>query len=169
MPTRKTGGWFFDSVVLSNFALTDSLGVLTKRYRGRFFITSQVLDEIAMGISAGHHKLRRVLQLVDGGHAKTMQIGGKERSFYQELLGRLGEGEASTIATARSKRGIVVTDDRAARSICDDHSVPFTGTIGILKSCVKDHTMPIHDADALLSKMIIAGFYSPVRRISDIL
>jgi len=169
MPTRKTGGWLFDSVVLSNFALTDSLGILTKRYHGRLFVTSQVLDEIAMGISAGHYRLRSLLLLADSGSAKTIQIGEKERAFYQELLARLGEGEASTIAAARSRRGIVVTDDRAARSICDDHNIPFTGTIGILKACVKDRSMTVHDADTLLSKMITAGFFSPIRRISDIL
>ena len=42
----------FDTVVLSNFALSESLDILRTRYGGRGFVTSEVLDEIVAGVVA---------------------------------------------------------------------------------------------------------------------
>ena len=62
-----------------------------------------------------------------------------------------------------------MTDDRAARSFCQEQDVEFTGTIGILKALCLDSTLRPGDADDLLRAMVDAGFYAPVQRISDIL
>ncbi len=64
---------------------------------------------------------------------------------------------------------IMVTDDRAARRQCTQIGLPTTGTIGILKASVLDGHITISDADSILLRMTAAGFYSPVRTISDIL
>jgi predicted nucleic acid-binding protein len=64
---------------------------------------------------------------------------------------------------------IVVTDDRSARQQCNHSHIPFTGTIGILKACVRDGVIELNQADIYLDKMIKQGFYSPVRSISEII
>ena len=46
--------------------------------------------------------------------------------------------------------------------------IPFTGTVGILKASLLDGQVTLDQADDILSKMIKAGFYSPVRSIADI-
>ena len=48
MPRKQ---WVFDTVVLSNFLISDSAHILEKRYKGRGVITSEVYDEISAGIS----------------------------------------------------------------------------------------------------------------------
>ena len=47
-------------------------------------------------------------------------------------------------------------------------NIPVTGTIGILKASVSDEHLDLDQADRILSKMIDAGFYSPLRSLADI-
>lgn len=42
-------------------------------------------------------------------------------------------------------------------------AVPVTGTLGILLAAVRDMQLAWADADALLRKMIAAGFHSPMK------
>jgi len=63
----------------------------------------------------------------------------------------------------------VVTDDLLARRTCTLHGVRVTGTFGILKAMCKDRHISSEAADALLADMVVKGFHSPVRRISDLL
>jgi predicted nucleic acid-binding protein len=46
--------------------------------------------------------------------------------------------------------------------------ISVTGTVGILKASVMSGQISLTEADAHLNKMIKAGFYSPVRNISEI-
>jgi predicted nucleic acid-binding protein len=164
MPERDR--WFFDSVTLSNFALAGGLGVLTARYRGRGFVTTQVLDELTRGVPAGYASLAECLELVDQGILRAVSLDRTERSTYRQLVAHLGAGEAGTIAAAHHRGGVVVSDDLAARRTCADMNVPVTGTIGILKAAVRDRDLTLSDANALLTLMIQAGFYAPVDRIT---
>lgn len=158
-------GWFFDSVTLSNFALADGLHVLTTRYRGRGFVTTQVVDELTRGVTAGYAALAGCLPLVDKGILRLVSLDKTERTTYTQLNAHLGQGEAGTIAAASHRHGIVVTDDRAARRSCADMAIPVTGTIGILLASVRDRQLTLAAANDLLRKMIAAGFHSPVQRL----
>lgn len=159
-------GWFFDSVTLSNFALADGIRVLADRYQRRGFVTTQVIDELTRGTVAGYRSLSACLDLVDKGILRAVTLDRAERNTYRQLVVHLGEGEAGTIAAARSRHGVVVSDDHAARRTCADLDVPVTGTIGILRAAVQNSDLSVADANGLLARMIAAGFYSPVDRIT---
>ena len=92
-----------------------------------------------------------------------------ERDLFVELLRTLGTGEASCIALAVGWGGVVVTDDRTARRYCAGRGIPVTGTIGILRALCADRIVSAEEADALLARMVAIGFYSPVRRVSDLI
>jgi predicted nucleic acid-binding protein len=166
---KRAAEYVFDSVVLSNFALANGLAVLGMRYKGRGVITSEVLDELARGIDSGHSALSAVLDIVADGVFREEHLSLKERQSYMGLLRTLGSGEASCIALVKTRHMTVVSDDRAARAACRDAGVTFTGTVGILVACHGDGTLTMDAADTFLSKMIEAGFYSPVTRLRDIL
>lgn len=162
--------WFFDTVVLSNFALADRLDVLVDRYGTKGHVTQEVLTEIHAGIVAGYPALRVAADKVTtGGMSLAAPLTPQERVVYLEALRCLASGEASCIACAQYRGGIVVTDDRAARNGCADRELPCTGTIGILKASCVDGTLRLVEADDILGRMVETGFYSPVRRISDLL
>jgi hypothetical protein len=105
----------------------------------------------------------------NGRLASALPLSPTERMTYRTLLRSLSPGEASCIVCARERGGIVVTDDRAARTACTEFGIAFTGTIGILKACCQQGALDPHTADAVLHTMIAAGYRSPVGRITDIL
>ncbi len=161
---------FFDTVTLRNFALCDEFKLLVGRYGAALILSEQVRVELAQGLSAGYTQLGAIEAEVSRAHisvATTMSPA--EASFYRELIPVLGSGEASCITMAHHRGGIVVTDDLFARRTCTLHGVQVTGTIGILKAMCKDRHITVEAADALLAGMVIQGFHSPVRRISDLL
>lgn len=170
MPETKRV-YFFDTVTLSNFARTDSLELLVKRYGKRLYITREVANEIAAGIVAGYAQLEEVEHLQQRGvfSAVRSKQTTHERKLFLALLRTLSAGEASAIAAAATHGGIVVTDDRAARSACEEHKVVVTGTIGILLACCRDVMITAEDADTILEKMVASGYRSPVNRISNVI
>lgn len=161
---------FFDTVTLSNFALARRVDLLIERYGQRARITQEVRNEVLEGIVAGYQALDAIdVALEEEWLGATGDLTAEERRIYRELLRSLGPGEASCVACAKVRGGTVATDDRAARAACGERDVPTTGTIGILKACVQDRTLEAEEADATLELMIDAGYFSPVRRISDLL
>ncbi|MBI5652151.1 MAG: DUF3368 domain-containing protein [Chloroflexi bacterium] len=61
------------------------------------------------------------------------------------------------------------TDDWDARRVAQRLGIPITGTLGILAILVKDETLTVTEADALLARMIAAGFHAPVQSIKNVL
>jgi len=165
----NSAAFFFDAVVLSNFALIDQFHLLVNRYGAGAFVTGEVLDEITIGISAGYVKLQNILSAIEREAMRHTYLSIQERGSYAQFLGHLNSGEASCIACAVSRGGMVATDDRAARTACTDHKLEVTGTVGILKALCTDTTVTPDEADGALQAMVDQGFYSPVRRITDIL
>ena len=164
MPKRK---WLFDTVVLSNFLLSDSLFLIKKRYKGKGVIASEVYGELSAGF-ASYPQLQHVDKLIDSGVLELTSLSRKELKIYKQLIGHLGRGEASCIAIADNRNATMVSDDRAARSQCIQINIPITGTIGILKASVIDGLLTTAKADEILQKMIEKGFYSSVRSMADI-
>lgn len=166
---RKRKIYFFDSVTLSNFALAQQNELLIKRYGVDLSVTTEVRDEITNGIVAGYHLLLDIELAVSREQFTEISMMVSERKAYIDLLHYMGAGEASCIACAQFREGIVVTDDKTARAYCASHNILYTGTIGILKACCLDGSLAIEEADTILQEMIQNGFYSPVQTISDIL
>ena len=164
MPEKK---WVFDTVVLSNFFLSDSIFILGQRYRRRALITRQVYDELCSGM-ADYPELKQIDKLFEDKAFQLASLSSKERRHFLQMIGFLGKGEASCIALAAEQTAIVVTDDRAARRQCSLMKIPVTGTVGILKASVLEGNISLDQADKHLQKMIDAGFYSPIRSIADI-
>lgn len=160
--------WIFDTVVVSNFILSDALSLLKKRYRSKGIITSEVHGELLAGVGK-YPNLTQVNRLFVDKIFKLKYLSEKERVACRQLLSFLGLGEASAIVYAQSHNGIVVTDDQAARNQCKRINIPVTGTIGILKACVLKPLVTTEEADDILRKMILAGFYSPVKSMKDLI
>ena len=163
------GHYYLDTVTLSNFALSGRIDLLVARYGPRAIVPRQVLDEIADGIVAGYSDLREVETAVASGDFSSAEgFSAEARDIYRNLLRTLSPGDASCVSLARTRGGVVVTDDRTARNRCFDDGVPVTGTIGILKACVPDGILSPRGADDVLRAMTAAGYHSPVSSISAV-
>ena len=164
MPDRK---WVFDTVALSNFVLSDSTHLPEKRYAKNGIITREVYNELSSGMAV-YPVLREIDRLIETTVFELASLSSVEHTHYVELIGHLGKGEASCIALAKQQGAVVVTDDRMARKQCQQMNLQATGTIGILKASSLAGDISPAEADEILHGMIAAGFYSPVRNISDI-
>ena len=161
---------FFDTVTLSNFALSGAFDLLLDRYGRSLRVTEQVRAELAAGRIRGYSELAVVERaLASGAIVPIEPMTMPESELFVEHLPTLGSGEASCVALAFHRGGIVATDDRAARSCCVERGIPVTGSIGILKALCIDRAITPEDTDAILARIVDTGFYSPVRRITDLL
>jgi predicted nucleic acid-binding protein len=160
----------FDCCVISNFALTEAFGVLENLYRDKVCITDFVAAEVLRGIQAGHSRLEAIPQAVRAGWLKEtgLRTAGEKRLF-ESLSRSLGLGEASSIAVAKSRRYIFASDDRVARAQAAALGVTLTGTLGILAKAVRAGVCDVRAADGCLSRMVEAGFFSPVRSMRGLL
>lgn len=169
MPESKSA-LFFDTVVLSNFAFADGgILLLKKRYQNRGMITVQVIEELKRAAFTDFEQFELLdNQLIADGSFKLISLDENEVLLYFKLLRNLGSGEASCLAAAIHRNGIVATDGRMARNSCRENHVPITGTIGILKASHQDGLIDMEVANRMLQQMIRKGFYSPVNKISDV-
>lgn len=62
---------------------------------------------------------------------QKIKLEVNEHEQYLSFLRNFGSEEASCLAAAIYRKGIVVTDDRMARNYCKENHVPVAGTIGI--------------------------------------
>lgn len=169
MPEASTS-YYFDTVTLCNFAFANRLDLLITRYGSQIQLTPPVLDELLDGIATGYSILQNIDQAVNAGTiGQAGVLNNRERNLFRQLLNILSPGEASCIACAQTRGGIVVTDDKAARDYCREQDVKCTGTIGILKASCRDNLLTPQEADAVLQTMVDAGYFSPVRNISGLL
>ncbi len=77
-------------------------------------------------------------------------------------------GEATCLAVAINRAGILVTDDGGARRQARERQVSLSGSVGILKLLVDGEQLAVRQADEYLAAMIAEGYRSPIQRFSDL-
>ena len=77
-------------------------------------------------------------------------------------------GESACLAMALNRRCRLVTDDRDAREYARRLQIPLSGTLGILIRLVEIEHLTIEQADGLLSRMLEAGYRSPVLSLREL-
>ena len=159
----------FDCCVLSNFAQADSLNLIKRIYTDVACVTPAVSSENLRGILGGHEGLTAVRDALREGWLVEIALKTRaELGLFEALSVSLGQGEASSIALAKGRSLLFGCDDKAARREATILGVRLTGTIGILLRAVRDKLLSKREADALLGRMIKAGFYSPVRSLEEL-
>jgi predicted nucleic acid-binding protein len=166
--------YIFDTTVLSNLAAVGRLELLEKRYRKIALTTVEVSDELRRGLQAGYGYLESVLRQI-----QTVSTGGwlrivaPESEAEHQLRGEfdllLDPGEASCLALAMSRGLVLVTDDLAARQLAQERDMLLTGTVGILLALVRDGSLSLAEANALLAEMMERRYRSPVDRLDELI
>ena len=162
-----------NTTVISNFAVVQRLELLRMRF-GRLHISDHVFDEIQNGLSQGYTFYEDIEAHISpfsstGWLHLTSLTSSKEFQSYGNLLNRLHSGEASCLSIARHRQWTFLSDDKMARKIGKEFDVPISGTLGILLSATRRKIIAVDDAEQLLQKMVLQGYYSPVSSLKDIL
>ena len=153
-----------NSTVLSNFAQVGRIDLLRSVF-GKIYVPHEVQEEVLQGIEEGYLFLEPIADEVGVGSDCWLELVGFERpdeeQSFREYARSLGYGEASCLALARSRHWSVLTDDGAARRALRRERRQLTGTLGILKTAVDRALITLEQGNALLERMIDAGYYSP--------
>ncbi len=158
----------FDTMVISNFAKTGQLDLLRTLYSDNACCSGFVVAEVLRVFRQGHADLENLVKLLEEGWPRQEDLlTPTERRLYASISISLGDGESSCLALAAQRGFVFACDDRLARSEAVRLSIPLTGTIGILIKAVRISIIDIKKANTILKRMIQAGFYSPVAKITS--
>jgi predicted nucleic acid-binding protein len=148
---------------MSNFALVQRPDLLHAAFGDEVATPQQVFDELIAGVQRGR------LPDVDWSWLPVWELETAETLRFRQLLSRLNAGEAACLAIAVHRGCRIVTDDRDAREYAHHLRVPLSGTLGVLVRLVDIGVLDPKKADTLLSRMMAAGYRSPVATLQDIL
>jgi len=158
-----------NNTVLSNFASIGQLDLLKRTFR-ILRISEEVWLEVKNGLEAGYFYQDDTLKAIQDKDAwiKIVMMEDRERLDFMEFSQRLDHGESSSIAIARHRNLVFLTDDKRARKLAINKGVSVVGSVGLLKSAVDLKFLELLEADILLVKMIRSGYFSPIESISDL-
>jgi len=162
-----------NTTVISNFASIGHLDVLRQLY-GALAMATEVYDEIQAGLAEGYRFYEGIEQwvepLAEGGWLHLTSLSHEqELRYFRELPSRLHRGEIASLAIARHRGWLLLTDDRAARTEATRLGVPVSGSLGCLVLAVERHLCSLSQANIWLQEMIHQGYRSPVTDLAPLL
>lgn len=153
-----------DNTVLVNYALVKREDLLKKVFGKYLFTTQFVMKELRDGEEKG------ILPKRDWAWIKILKIESEhEKRFFELLTEKLGSGESSCLSLAASRDMKILTDDLDTRRYAQRRGIPVSGTIGVLVVAVKKDFISLNEGNGLLWKMIEKGYYSPTKKIDDLI
>jgi predicted nucleic acid-binding protein len=156
-------GVVLDNTVLSNFATVNRPELVMRLWPGQVYTTAAVVSEYRSGVRT------RSLPALAWTDLPTVDLTEEEASFGDTLPPRLRPGERTCIAVAMHRDSGLATDDRDAREVAQRLGVRVTGTLGILVLAVEQHELTLDQANELLSRMVAAGYRSPVASLDALI
>ena len=151
-----------DNTVLSNFAQARLASIVLSLWQDQVGTTLEALSEYRAGTQAVglFPSAWETLQI--------LETAPSEKEFEASLSARLGKGERSCLAVTHMRNGLLATDDLLARKIAARYRITTIGTVGILVQCIHAKTLTQRQADRALTRMIEAGYRSPVRNLKGL-
>ena len=162
-----------NTTILSNFAAVGRLDLL-RDLLGEVYLTTEVYAEIQDGLAEGcdfYAGIEAFLHplAADGWLKLTSLEGDDERRLFGRLPKALHHGEASCLAIATVRGWALLSDDDRARKAAGDLGVIVSGALGALTMSVRAGLLTLTEANALLSRMIQAGYRSPYSNLVELM
>jgi predicted nucleic acid-binding protein len=152
-----------DNTVLSNFSLVRRSDLIGLIWGDAVGTTAAVRIEHEAGVAAGR------LPAGDWQDLPTFGMTADELAIANALPGRLGAGERTCLAVALYRGGLLVTDDRDARTLAERKGLAVSGTLGVLLRAVRRGYLAHETANVLLEEMVAGGYRSPVASLDELL
>jgi predicted nucleic acid-binding protein len=136
--------------------------MLRTAFGGRLATPQQAFSELIAGVQ------RDKLPDLDWSWLPIWTLEATETPHYEQFLHRLNAGEAACLAMAIHRECRIVTDDRDAREFAHRLRIPLSGTLGVLVRLVDIGALSLEHADALLARMVAAGYHSPMVSVQEL-
>lgn len=162
-----------NTTVISNFASIGQLDVLRQLF-GSLAISTEVYHEIEVGLEEGYRFYEGTDQVVspfssDGWIQLTSMTDDQELRYFHEMPAHLHHGESSSLAIARHRKWLLLTDDRHARQEAMQQGIRVSGSIGCLVLAVDQGLCSLSQANIWLDEMIKQGYHSPVTDLTSLI
>lgn len=161
-----------NTTVLSNFAELGELDMLRRLY-GELYVSVEVYREVQAGLEEGYTFYSEIPRLLDPSSTESWirltSLTEEELILLPAMPARLHAGETSSLAIARNRGWLFLSDDKAARRYGSGCGVILSGTLGCLASGVRRDLWTLEQANGCLARIIGFGFYSPVADVADLL
>lgn len=155
----------FDTVVLSNFAASESIDWLCSRFCTPRTVAA-VERELRRGQAEGYTFVERAIDRL----GEEIIVVEAHEATIERFSERVDTGEAEALAAAIRFDGVVATDDMAARELARERDISFTGSVGILADGVHRDELDVKTADRWLAEWVrIAGYHSPIETVEELL
>jgi predicted nucleic acid-binding protein len=151
-----------DNTVMSNFAIVERPDLLVAAFGKELATPEQAFAELATGVQFGK------LPDLDWSWLPVWTLQPAETPRFRRFRAALNAGEATCLAMALNRGCRVLTDDHDAREFARRLQIPLSGTLGVLVRLTDTGTLDTAQADALLSRMIAAGYRSPVLSLKEL-
>jgi len=165
-----------DASVVINLNATLRAAEIIRALPASFAVSENACAELEAGVRNGHRDHGQLLELIDAGLVKRIQVGSAGASVYESLidgstLRTLDDVEAATIACAHETGGAALIDERKARTLC---AALYPGLV-----VVSTVELLMHDAvaaalgtqgqiDAIVSALAIARMRVPPEAIERV-
>ena len=127
----------FDTDVLSTFGKIKRLDLLEKLFpSANFIIPTSVNNELFKAKDCGYEFVDYIL---DSQIFKVSSLEQEEVDFLEKLSAErrmLGAGELECISICKHRDSVLVTNDKAAKKVCDHYDIKFIDLSMILKSLI---------------------------------
>lgn len=149
----------FDTSVLINFCIVGRLGLLVRCVPPPRYLVVDVRDELE-----DLNSRRLVDMMINRCELLLIAATETERAMCGSGVAPLDRGERATLAAAAARGWSVAVDERLGREAAARQvgAGRITGTVGILRAAVDGRLITPRTGDVLLTRMIRAGYYSPV-------
>ena len=155
---------FFDTDCISAFLWIDDTSIVTKLYKNRIAIPIQVYNELADCRGQASVLKERIDAMVQRKQAVIvdMETSSKEYELYSELAlippeGEMviGRGEASCIALAKERNGILASNNfRDTKKYIERYRLKYTTTADIIFEAYNKELLTLEEAENMWQSML---------------
>jgi hypothetical protein len=144
----------FDTDVLSTFGKIRRLDLLRKLLPiEKFFIPTSVYNELFKAKDCGYEFVDYIMECKI---LKVTPLGQEEVEFLEKLSDErrsLGPGELECISICKHRGSVFITNDVAAKKVCDHYNIEFIDLSMLLKSLLTTNILTNNEVRALIGEI----------------
>jgi predicted nucleic acid-binding protein len=143
-----------DADVISALAKVESLFLLFPLFqRSTFSITPGVLAELGHSLTMGRLYAETVFSCIGDGRLQVMTLTSEETTFRDALPNTLGVGERESIAVAKKREGVVISNESRVAHYCRQLHVPCIRLPDILRALWTEGVVSRQDVQMMIEDL----------------
>ncbi len=128
----------FDSNILFTFSKIEQMSLLTEIFEEKIAISPEVENEIYQGATSGYEHCDRLTEFIQRRDIKILRPKEEEIELESSLPNSLGSGEKESLAIAKIRGLMFITNDKRAINYCKRNDVNYAHLNHILRLLWKD-------------------------------